>query len=704
MNRQDASKFAHEKLIELGLSDWHVRISTNNNKWYLGLCSYKDKAIILNGQHIDIHPVSEVRDTILHEIAHALVPDGIDHSAAWKAKALELGASDKKCSVYNLTPDLIDSIRSGATIEYGEETEIVKTSVTEEVKVLKPRITQLKDKCPHCGKDAIQVRESLIVNKSDTEPNKKMIFLQCGHLIVKVISKGTPFHKFISNGNEPRVKNCKHNWLKNQCLVCKEFQPYPFQIEGMRFIEMGLQVNKGALICDEMGLGKTVQATGYVKYHDERGPFLYVVKSGLKFQWFKHLLIWNGVIAQVINTSEDVLLPHFRHYIISYDILVPKTRKLKGKIVQQGFSIDKLDGIKTVILDECQQIKNPDSSRTQQIRRIVANKDVIALSGTPWKNRGSEYFSILNMMAPQKFPSFMKFSNDWVDYYAQGEKWKEGGIRRIPEFREYTKDLIIRREVSEVMKEMPDVNRTMLFCDMDMISKAGYDSEVSKFVEWYNDKIISGEDLNSDNEDGPVIAKLSRMRHIIGLAKIPITLEAVQEYFTETDRKLVIFAQHIDVQTILYQELNKLYGGIIDVFHLTGSQSAMERFEVQEKFNRSKRAFLIASTLSAGEGLNLQTCADAIMHEFQWNPANEDQAAPGRFRRIGQLASIINVIFPTVSGSIDELLRGIIERKRADFHTSMNKGEAIVWSQGDIMKELIEGIVKQHNKNKKKAS
>lgn len=562
-------------------------------------------------------------------------------------------------------------------------------------------ITQLFDTCPSCGKHAIEVRSSHIT--SSDGPDKKMIFLKCGHLLIKEIRKGTPYERFISNFHEERVRLCKHVWDKNKCVKCNENKPFPFQIEGMRFIETSLIVNEGVLICDEMGLGKTIQMLGYLFFNPEAFPVLFVVKSSLKFQVFKEALKWLNIICQVITSSNDAVLPMFKAYIISYDIMVPKDRKRNGKIITQGFDISKFDGIKTVVLDECQQIKNIESTRTQQVRRLVKGKKVIALSGTPWKNRGSEYFAVLNMMAPQKFPSFSQFSQRWVNYYQQTgtDKYKEGGIRDIERFKEYTSDLVIRREVSEVMKEMPDVNRTLFYCDMDNVQQQAYDEEVSNFVKWYNDKVIGGEEDEYNNDDGPIIAKLSRMRHITGLAKIPVTVEWAETFFEETDRKLVIFVHHKDVGSILFDKMKEKFGNLIPILKLTGEMSSMERFETQELFNKSKRAFLIASTLAAGEGLNLQTCSDCILHERQWNPANEDQAAPGRFRRIGQLADIINVIFMTAAGTVDDMLGGIIEKKRSEFHISMNKGEGVSWSQGDVIKDLIEMIVKNHNKKRR---
>src|SRR5206468_1093289 len=64
------------------------------------------------------------------------------------------------------------------------------------------------------------------------------------------------------------------------------------------------------------------------------------------------------------------------------------------------------------------------------------------------------------------------------------------------------------------------------------------------------------------------------------------------------------------------------------------------------------------------ESINLQFMSDCILHERQWNPANENQAISGRFRRIGQESKHINCIIPIAIGTIDEALVEINERKK----------------------------------------
>lgn len=701
MERIAAVKYCRERLDEFGLQDWSIRLNTSSSSTWFAYCSYKDKCIILNAHHVDQHPDIEIQDTINHEVAHALTP-GHAHDAVWQAKAKELGClRATACSTMDLRADIIDAIRSGATVEVDFETEII----------IKPKyqVTQLRDKCPTCGKIAKLSRE---LNVPGEFEDKKLLFYECGHIEVKTIKKGTPYQKLISNWWKDEVKNCKHDWPTkencpsdwpmNRCYNCNEYKLFDFQVTGAQFLETALQIQHGGAVFDEMGLGKTVQSLAHLHFADESiYPVLFVVKSGIKYQWFKEIIRWLGPLkfAQVIEKSDDWVIPNMKTYIISYDLLVPKIKKLKsGKTIEIGFDRTKLDFIKTIVADEVQQIKNPDSNRTQQFRLLCKNKKVIALSGTPWKNRGSEFFTILNILSPSKFYSHQAFLNDWVQTYYDGKYVKQGGIRNAAKFKEYIKDIAIRREVNEVGIQMPSVNRQFQFTNLDTLEQQQYDHAESDFVKWYNEHVINGTEDNAMS-DANILAQMQRMRHLVGVAKIPATMEYVENFYEETDRPLTIFTHHKDVEDLIYKKLKHAFPDV-PVFKLVSEMSSMEREQVGAEFNSvnrsGKRAFLVASTLAAGEGVNLQTCGDAILHERQWNPQNEDQAAPGRFRRIGATYQMTNVIFMTAADTIDEMLSEIVERKRRFFHEGMNKGEVQTMNLS-VAKELAAAIIKRHH-------
>ena len=131
--------------------------------------------------------------------------------------------------------------------------------------------------------------------------------------------------------------------------------------------------------------------------------------------------------------------------------------------------------------------------------------------------------------------------------------------------------------------------------------------------------------------------------------------------------------------------------------------NAFQRNEAQDLFNNSPRAILVASQLAAGEGLNLQTCCDCVMHERQWNPGKEEQCE-GRFPRPGTTATQINAVYAHMEGltMIDSTLDGIVERKRIQFHNWSGDAEQKRWNEDSIMKELADIIVRNHNSKKNK--
>ena len=71
------------------------------------------------------------------------------------------------------------------------------------------------------------------------------------------------------------------------------------------------------------------------------------------------------------------------------------------------------------------------------------------------------------------------------------------------------------------------------------------------------------------------------------------------------------------MQSILYDKIKETYKDR-PVFWLKGGMTSEARDAIQERFNKSRNALLIASQLAAGEGLNLQTCHTCVMHERQW--------------------------------------------------------------------------------------
>lgn len=95
MNQEQARTEALTLMAKHGLVGWSLAF--NNRKSTMGLCSYTKKRITLSRLHIEHDSDEAVRNTILHEIAHALCSKADGHGPVWKAMARKIGARPERC-------------------------------------------------------------------------------------------------------------------------------------------------------------------------------------------------------------------------------------------------------------------------------------------------------------------------------------------------------------------------------------------------------------------------------------------------------------------------------------------------------------------------------------------------------------------------------------------------------------------------------
>ena len=98
METSDALTLARQLLKLHGLEN--VPVILDNAKNRRGICRYSFngvKEIGLSRYFIGLNDESKVRNTILHEIAHALTP-GHHHDRVWRRKAIEIGCTGERSS------------------------------------------------------------------------------------------------------------------------------------------------------------------------------------------------------------------------------------------------------------------------------------------------------------------------------------------------------------------------------------------------------------------------------------------------------------------------------------------------------------------------------------------------------------------------------------------------------------------------------
>jgi len=94
MDLAKAQLLAYQLLKQHGLGDWHFRF--DHAKRRFGSCWTSRKLITLSRPLTILNQEANVRETLLHEIAHALTP-GDGHGARWKQVCRAVGAKPVRC-------------------------------------------------------------------------------------------------------------------------------------------------------------------------------------------------------------------------------------------------------------------------------------------------------------------------------------------------------------------------------------------------------------------------------------------------------------------------------------------------------------------------------------------------------------------------------------------------------------------------------
>lgn len=504
--------------------------------------------------------------------------------------------------------------------------------------------------CLKCGK-ITRVKESQI----SKHLKKEIIVLECGHNIFKDLEVRE------TSERDPI-------WLK----------AYPFQRDGVKFLE---DANYNAALTDEMGLGKTPQSLLALRYNFAKlTPCLIIGPSGLCYNWAREYMKWVvnedsdpiDKVPYIHQSGQIPLLPGFKFNYLSMDLLS------KPAILD---SIKNMD-FKLLIIDEVHNFKNSQAKRTQALVEAVEHiPHKIVLSGTAIKNRFIEFFTPLNLIKPEHWPD-RRALNRYADYDWDTKRYLGIKPYKLKEFQDLTKDYILRRTKSEVLTDLPPIQRNSVMIDI---------TDNQKIVNAYNSVLdeleIALQTKRSAEVD--ILGILANLRHICGVAKCKVLTTMILEFLeSHEDDKLAIGVHHKNVVEYLVKAL-KSQG--IEAVTITGSDNAVSKQEKEDKFRDNSRV-LIANMIACGEGRNMQFCSNAFIGERGWNPAVERQFE-GRFHRIGQSQGV-QISYINAQNTIDSFfesmvsMKGLIEDQVLDGDVSGNYNDVYILAEQVVRSRL----------------
>lgn len=95
MTTNDAAKLARTLMNEHGLGHWVFQYDRAKRR--AGCCKQRRRTITLSQYYVLLNEEPDIRDTILHEIAHALAGFGHGHDQTWKDICIRIGAKPERC-------------------------------------------------------------------------------------------------------------------------------------------------------------------------------------------------------------------------------------------------------------------------------------------------------------------------------------------------------------------------------------------------------------------------------------------------------------------------------------------------------------------------------------------------------------------------------------------------------------------------------
>lgn len=436
---------------------------------------------------------------------------------------------------------------------------------------------------------------------------------------------------------------------------------FPFQKKGVSFIE---ETKGRALIGDEMGLGKTVQALAWLQLHPEKRPAVIVCPASLKLNWEQEANTWlQKPNVQVLNGNDHTVPLIGDIIIINYDILPNMYenyfdklgKKRKREIKRTGWVDFILDiNPQVVILDESHYIKNNSAIRTKGTKKLAKKTNhIIALSGTPIKNKPIEIFNTIQIVDKAVAPNFWSYAHEYCGATHNGFGWDFNGATNTEELhRKLVSTIMLRRTKNEVLKDLPDKIRS--FIPISVNNRNEYEKAEDKFIEYIKDIKGSAEAEKASN--AVHLAQMETLKQLAVEGKMKQCIEWISN-FLDNGKKLVVFATH---KKTIDHIMNAFKNQVVKI---DGSVSGKERNDAVNTFqNDDKIKLFVGNIQAAGVGLTLTASSNVAFVELPWAPADVTQAED-RVHRIGQ-KDAVNIYYLLAKGTIEEEIASLLDKKR----------------------------------------
>ena len=442
-----------------------------------------------------------------------------------------------------------------------------------------------------------------------------------------------------------------------------QFRLFPFQERGHGWLRLLGDLGVGAILADDMGLGKTVQAIAMLCSEREDGgdvgPTLVVAPMSVVKQWGRELERFAPSLR--VHT-------HHGNTRLHGERLAAAVRRSDVVVTSYDLAARDADDLGAIewdrlLLDEAQDVKNPQTKRARTLRRLRARRRM-AMTGTPIENRLAELWAIMDIVNPGLLGSQQWFERTFARPI---EAW--GDERALERLRAIVQPFVLRRakDSPEVELELPPITVDKAYCRLTLEQAGLYRSVVDRWMP----RIEAHEDRFGRR--GAVLAMLSQLKQVcnhpemVAPTGMPLDgrsgkLERLVELLSAVPEgdKALVFTQYPGFERLV-PHLQERLGREIGFFH--GRLGAAQREQVLSAFSSDGGpSVLVISIRAGGRGLNLPAANHVFHFDRWWNPAVEQQATD-RAYRFGQRKHVW-VHSLICSGTLEERIDRLLDSKR----------------------------------------
>jgi len=457
----------------------------------------------------------------------------------------------------------------------------------------------------------------------------------------------------------------------------------PYQARGSGWLSFLEQWGLGACLADDMGLGKTIELIAFLLHLQEQKqlerPVLLVCPTSVLGNWEREVKRFGPTLSTLVHHGDKrskgknfaKVVKDKNLVITSYALTFRDEKELQG-VRWQG-----------VVLDEAQNIKNPEAKQSKTVRMLEADFK-IALTGTPVENRLSELWSILEFLNPGYLGQKVFFNRRFA---IPIEKY--GDTESLQTLRSLVQPFILRRLKTDkdIIQDLPEKQENTVFCPLAT-------EQASLYQKLVDTSLSEIESATGIQRRGMILGLLVKLKQVCNhplllgakskgkgkkeslppqqSGKLQRLNEMLDEVILEGDRAL-IFTQFAEwgklLKPYLEQQLKR------EVLFLYGGTRKALREEMVDRFQQDPQGppIMILSLKAGGVGLNL-TRANHVFHfDRWWNPAVENQATDRVFR-IGQTRNVQVHKF-VCTGTLEEKIHDLIESKQALAEQVVGSGE-----------------------------